>query len=164
MARPEGRRTWDRFKLRLPVVGKLYTMIISARFARTLGTMLQSGLTMMTALDVVKSVLENSVIEDTMDDIKADVRRGRDLSVPMKECGYFPSMLISMIELGQRSGELENMMLKIADTYDEDVELSVDAVVSLLEPFMIIVMGVFVGFLVLAILLPIFSMSNTVKH
>ncbi|MBI5093192.1 MAG: type II secretion system inner membrane protein GspF [Candidatus Hydrogenedentes bacterium] len=164
VARPEGRRVWDRFKLRLPVFGKMYTMIISARFARTLGTMLQSGLTMMTALDVVKSVLGNRVIEESLDDVKADVRRGRDLSVPLKECGYFPAMLISMVELGQRSGELENMMLKIADTYDEDVEMSVDAVVSLLEPFMIIIMGLFVGFLVLAILLPIFSLSSTVKH
>lgn len=160
VARPEGRRRWDLFKLRLPIVGKLYIMMISARFARTLGTMLQSGLSMMVALDVVKSVLQNRVIEEVMDDVKAGVRRGRDLSVPLRESGLFPSMLLSMIDLGQRSGELEAMMLKISDTYDEEVELTVDAAVSLLEPIMIIVMGLFVGFLVMSILLPILQMSQ----
>lgn len=159
VSRPEGRRQWDAIKLRMPVFGALYVKMISARFSRTLGTMLQSGLIMMTALDVVKSVVQNRVIEGLMDDIKSDVRRGRDLSVPLRETGYFPPMLVHMVELGQRSGELESMLLKVADTYEEDIELTVNGIVSLLEPLMIIVMGLFVGFLVFSILLPIFDMS-----
>jgi general secretion pathway protein F len=160
VSRPEGRMRWDRFKMRVPLYGPLYVKMISTRFSRTLGTMLQSGLTMMTALDVVKSVLQNKVVESSMDDIKAGVRRGRDLTIPMRETGFFPPMLLHMVELGQRSGDIENMLLKVADTYDEDIEMTVDGIVSLLEPLMILVMGVFVGFLVMSILLPIFDISS----
>lgn len=160
VSRPEGRRRWDGVKLRMPVLGALYIKMISARFSRTLGTMLQSGLIMMTALDVVKSVVENKVVENAMDDVKSGVRRGRDLTVPLRETGLFPPMLIHMVELGQRSGELENMLIRVADTYDEDIEMTVNGIVSLLEPLMIVVMGVVVGFLVFSILLPIFDMSS----
>lgn len=158
-----GRLRWDRLKLKLPLYGGLHTKSISARFARTLGTMLQSGLTMMKALDVVKTIIGNAVIEESMADVKAGVRRGKDLARPLKEVGFFPPMLIHMVELGQRSGEIETMLLKVADTYDEDVRLAVDAMVALLEPIIIVVMGVFVGLLVLSILLPILSMSQHIK-
>jgi len=161
-AREEGRRTWDRWKLGFPLYGPLHMKIVCARFARTLGTMLQSGLTMLPALEVVNTIIGNTHILGLMDDVKAGVRRGRDLAQPLKETGMFPPMMIYMIELGQRSGELEDMMIQVADTFDEDVRLAIDAVVSLIEPLIIIVMGLFVGMLVLAILLPIFKMSTTV--
>ncbi len=160
VATSSGRSRWDSFKLKAPLYGKLYSKVISARYARILGTMLESGLTMMTALDVVKTVVQNKVVEKAMDDIKADVRRGRDLAVPLRESGLFPPMLIHMTELGQRSGELEAMLLKTADTYEDEVEVTVDALVSLLDPIIIIIMGSFVGFLVFAILLPIFEMTQ----
>ena len=155
-----GRRRWDRFKLWAPLYSTFHIKLIASRFARTLGTMLESGLSMMVALDVVKTVIGNRVIEDSMADVKAGVRRGKDLAQPLREVGFFPPMLIHMVELGQRSGQIESMLLKVADTYDEDVRLAVDAMVSLMEPIIIIVMGVFVGFLVLSILLPILSMSR----
>ena len=157
-----GRMIWDRFKLRAPIYSSLQIKLITGRFARTLGTMLESGLSMMKGLDVVKTVVGNRVIEEAMGDIKAGVRRGKDLAQPLREAGMFPPMLIHMVELGQRSGEIEKMLLKVADTYDEDVRLAVDAIVALLEPVIIIVMGVFVGFLVLSILLPILSMSKRI--
>lgn len=163
VARPEGRRRWDRIKLRMPLLGDLYVKVLCARMSRTLGTMLQSGLTMMSALDVVKSVLQNRVFQEALDDVKTGVRRGRDLSTPLREAGVFPPMLIHMTELGQRSGELEDMLIRVADWYDDEVETSVDAVVSLLEPIMIVVMGLLVGFLVISILLPIFRMSQGVR-
>jgi len=155
-----GHYIWDKLKLKLPLFGELHLKMVSARFARTLGTMLESGLTMMRALDVVKSVIGNRVIEDSMGDVKAGVRRGKDLARPLKDCGHFPPMMIHMVDLGQRSGEIETMLLKVADTYDDDVRMAVDAMVGLLEPLIIVVMGVFVGFLVLAILLPILNMSK----
>jgi len=160
VARPEGRIVWDRWKLHMPLFGDLYQKVVCTRFARTMGTMLESGLTMMNALDVVKSVVQNRHIEKLLDDVKSGVRSGRDLAAPLKETGEFPPMLIHMVELGQRSGELEDMLLKVAEIYDEDVELTVNAIVSLLEPIMIVVMGFVVGMLVLAILLPIFDMST----
>ena len=160
VSRPEGRMRWDKIKMRLPLFGPLHVKMISTRFARTLGTMLQSGLTMMNSLDVVKSVLQNKVVEASMDDVKSGVRRGRDLTIPLRETGFCPPMLIHMVELGQRSGEIENMLIKVADTYDEDIEMTVDGIVSLLEPMMILVMGAFVGLLVLSILMPIFDISS----
>ncbi len=162
ISRPEGRKRWDRMKLRFPVYGGLHLKLVSARFARTLGTMLQSGLTMLPALEVVNSVLENRHIQTHMDDVKAGVRRGRDLAVPLRETNLFPPMMIHMIELGQRSGEIEEMLVRVADTYDDDVRLTIDAAVGLIEPVIIIVMGIFVGFLVLAILLPILQMSSNI--
>lgn len=160
VARPNGRRQWDDIKLKFPLLGALYLKMICGRFSRTLGTMLGSGLTMLKALEVVSSVLQNKVMEELIEDVKAAVRRGQPLATPLKDSGFFPPMLIHMIELGQRSGELEKMLLKTADTYDDDVELTVDALVSLLDPLIIMCMGGFVAFLVFAILLPIFQMSQ----
>lgn len=157
-----GRLRWDRLRLKMPVYSNLHIKLVSARFARTLGTMLESGLTMMRALDVVKTVIGNAVIEESMADVKAGVRRGKDLARPLKEVGVFPPMLIHMVDLGQRSGEIEGMLLKVADTYDDDIGMAVDALVGLLEPVIIIVMGIFVGFLVLSILLPILNMSKNI--
>ena len=158
----KGRLLWDRIRLKIPLYGTLQLKLASARFARTLGTMLESGLTMMRALDVVKTVIGNTVIEQSMADVKAGVRRGKDLARPLKETGHFPPMLIHMVDLGQRSGKIESMLLKVADTYDDDVELAVEALVGLLEPIIIVVMGLFVGFLVLSILLPILTMSKNI--
>jgi general secretion pathway protein F len=162
VSRPEGRRLWDAFKLKVPLYSALHAKMICGRFSRTLGTMLESGLNMMTALDVVKTVVQNRVVEESMDTVKSEVRRGRDLAHPLQDTGHFPPLLVHMIQLGQRSGRLEQMLVKVADTYDEDVELTVNALVSLLEPLIIVVMGVFVGILVIAILLPILSMSGNI--
>ena len=162
ISRPQGRRTWDRIKLKFPLYGSLHLKLVCGRFARILGTMLQSGLTMMRALNVVSTVIQNQYIEDVLEDVKAKVRRGRGLSGPLKESGIFPPMLIHMTDLGERSGEIENMLIKVADTYDEDVQITIDAIVSLLEPIIIVVMGLFVGLLVLSILLPILNMSTNI--
>ncbi|HDP34065.1 MAG TPA: type II secretion system protein GspF [Candidatus Hydrogenedentes bacterium] len=162
VAREQGRKTWDRLKLSFPLYGQLHLKLVCARFARTMGTMLQSGLMMLPALEVVNAIIGNAFIQNCMDDVKVGVRRGRDLAQPLKETGLFPPMMIHMIELGQRSGEIENMLLQIADTFDEDVRLTIDALVALIEPLIIIVMGLFVGLLVLAILLPIFQLSTNI--
>lgn len=163
VGRPEGRVAWDRLKLRVPLYGALHLKLVSARFARILGTMLESGLTMMNALDVVNTVLQNKYVEQMMETVRNGVRRGRDLAVPLRETELFPPMLVYMIDLGQRSGELEAMLINAADTFDEDVTMTVDALVSLLEPVIIVVMGLFVGLLVLAILLPILNMSTGMR-
>lgn len=163
VARPQGRIAWDRFKLKVPGVGHLYLKIVTARFARTLGTMLESGLTMLSAIDVVRSVIGNKYLDGIMEEVRSGVRRGRDLAVPLKEAGIFPPMMLHMVDLGQRSGEIEQMLIRVADTYDEDVRLTMDALVGLLEPIIIIVMGIFVALLVMAILLPILRMSSNIK-
>ncbi len=162
VSREKGRISWDKLKLRFPLYGPLHLKLVCARLARTMGTMLQSGLMVLPALEVVNAILGNAFIQMRMDDVKVGVRRGRDLAQPLKETGLFPPMMIHMIELGQRSGEIENMLIQIADTFDEDVRLTIDALVALIEPIIIIGMGLFVGLLVLAILLPIFQMSTNI--
>ena len=157
-----GRVTWDRMRLRTPLVGPLFLKLVCARFARILSTMLTSGMTMMRALEIVNTVVQNKHIEGVLNDVKSEVRRGKGLAGPLKASGEFPPMLIHMVELGQRSGEIEDMLQQVADTYDEDVQVTVDALVSLLEPIIIIVMGVFVGLLVLSILMPILQMSTNI--
>jgi len=162
ISRPEGRLRWDRWKLRFPLYGGLHLKLVCARLTRTLGTMLQSGLTMLPALEVVSTIVDNRHVQQHLEDVKAGVRRGRDLAVPLRETGLFPPMMIHMVELGQRSGEIEEMMIKVADTYDDDVRLTIEAVIGLLEPIIIIIMGIFVGILVLSILLPILNMSTSI--
>ncbi len=160
IASPKGRQAWDRFRLRVPIYGSLHLKLVCGRFARVLGTMLQSGLTMMRALNVVTTIIENKHIEGVLESVKGEVRRGGGLGGPLRASGAFPPLLIHMTELGERSGELENMLVRVADTFDEDVQVTVDAAVSLLEPMIIVVMGVFVGLLVLSILLPILNLTS----
>ena len=163
VARSAGRERWDRMKLRLPLYGHLHRKLVCGRFARVLGTMLQSGLTMMRALQVVSTVIGNRHIELLLESIKAEVRRGRGLATPMRATGAFPPLLVYMIELGERSGEIEKTLVRAADTFDEDVQVTMDALVSLLEPVIIVVMGIFVGLLVLSILLPILNLSTQIR-
>ncbi len=162
IARDAGRAKWDRMKLRFPIYGRLHLKLVCGRFARVLGTMLQSGLTMMRALQVVGTIIGNRHIEQLMESVKADVRRGRGLAAPMRATGTFPPLLVHMIELGERSGEMERSLVRVADTFDEDVQVTMDALVSLLEPVIIVVMGIFVGLLVLSILLPILNLSTQI--
>jgi general secretion pathway protein F len=162
IARDTGHATWDRMKLRFPIYGKLHVKLVCGRFARVLGTMLQSGLTMMRALQVVSTVIGNRHIETLLESVKAEVRRGRGLAGPLRATGVFPPLLVYMAELGERSGEMEASLIRVADTLDEDVQVTMDALVSLLEPVIIVVMGVFVGLLVLSILLPILNLSTQI--
>ncbi len=162
VGRDTGRAQWDRMKLRLPMYGQLHLKLVCGRFARVLGTMLQSGLTMMRALQVVSTIVGNKHIELLLESVKAEVRRGRGLATPMRATGAFPPLLVYMVELGERSGEIEKSLVRVADTFDEDVQVTMDALVSLLEPVIIVVMGVFVGLLVLSILLPILNLSTQI--
>ena len=160
---PGGKRRWDWVRLNAPVFGDLSRTLAMSRFARTLGTLVQGGLPMIGALDIVKTIVQNVILEDAVEEAKKAVRRGQDLATPLKESGLFPPMVIHMVALGERSGQLEKMLLRVADAYEEDVETNVNTLMSLLEPAIIIVMGVFVAFLVLSIMLPILDMSQGFK-
>jgi len=158
-----GRSLWHRLLLQLPLFGELALKLAVSRFARTLGTLLEGGLSMLGALTIVEGLVRNAVIETAIEDTQEAVRSGQDLAGPLRRSEVFPPMLIHMVALGERSGQLEKMLLKVADTYDEDVDTTVNTMVSLLEPIMIIAMGLVVGFIVLAVLLPIFDMSQNIR-
>jgi len=160
LSTPAGRFHWDRIKLRLPLFGTLYQRLVIARFSRTLGTLLQGGLPLTSSLAIVQHVINNSFMAQHVERAIQDVNEGEDLTATLERSQSFPPMVIQMMAAGERSGAMEEMLLRIADAYEDEVETKVSALTSLLEPFLILVMGLMVGFIVLAILLPILQMSR----
>jgi general secretion pathway protein F len=163
MRTPAGRLRFDRYTLAIPYVGKLIKKVALARFARTLSTLLTSGITLLTALDIVKNVVSNTMLTQAIDEARSSIREGQSIAPPLKKSGLFPAMLVHMIAVGEKSGELEQMLAKAADAYDREVESSVQAVTSILEPVMILIGGGVVLFIVMAILLPIFELNELVR-
>ncbi len=158
-----GKAIIDRLVLRLPIFGKIARMVIISRFTRTLGTLLGSGIPLLEALEISEAILGNSVYIEKLRSIRENVREGTSLARPLRESGIFPPLMTRMITVGEQTGELEEMLVKVADIYDMQIETSVSTLTSLLEPIMILVMGVVVGFIVFAILLPIFDLTSTIK-
>lgn len=155
-----GRLKLDRLSLRLPLFGSLNLLLSTARLSRTLGTLLHAGVPLLKALAIAVNLLSNRVLRQAVNDAGDAVREGESLAEPLKRSGVFPPMLAQMAAVGERSGELEKMLLRVAETYEHQVELRIAGLLSLLEPVMILVMGTAVGFIVLAILLPIFQASQ----
>ena len=160
---PEGRMRFDGLIIRLPVFGKLFRMIAVSRFTRTLGTLLKNGVPAILSFDIVKNVVNNMVIAKAIEDARESIREGESIAEPLKRSGLFPSVVTHMIAVGEKSGELEEMLLKVSDAYDNEVETSIMRMTSLLEPAIIIVMGLIVAIIVIAILLPIMEMSTVIK-
>jgi general secretion pathway protein F len=156
----EGRLRLDRMALNAPLFGKLNLLIATARFTRTLSTLLHSGVPMLTALDICGNLLENRVLRQAIVDTTIAVREGEGLAAPLKRSGVFPPMVAQMAAVGEKSGEMENMLLRVSEAYEHQVEMSISGLLSLLEPLMILFMGTVVGFIVMAILLPIFEASQ----
>ena len=160
---PAGRLRYDGYVLSIPYVGKLLKKVALARFSRTLSTLLTSGITLLQSLDIVKNVVSNTVLSKAIEEARASIREGQSIAPPLKKSGLFPAMLIHMIAVGEKSGELEQMLSKAADAYDNEVSSSVTALTSILEPVMILIGGAVVLFIVLAILLPIFELNQLVR-
>ncbi|MEL6714112.1 MAG: type II secretion system F family protein, partial [Planctomycetota bacterium] len=156
----EGRLRIDRFLLGMPVLGDLLRRASVARFTRTLATLLQSGVPVIQSLDITKSVVGNRVIADATDEIKGKVIEGTDISGPLRKTGVFPTTVGYMVAVGEQSGELEEMLDRIASAYDEEIEVAAERFTSLLEPIMIIVLASVVGYIVFSIVVPILEISQ----
>jgi type IV pilus assembly protein PilC len=148
--------------LRAPVAGVLIRKIAVARFTRTLGTMLASGVPILDGLDVVAATAGNSVIEKAIRNARVSISEGRPVADPLAETGVFPAMVTQMIAVGEATGALDTMLGKIADFYDEEVDASVGALTSMLEPLLILFLGVTIGGLLVAMYLPIFQLADEV--
>ncbi len=159
---PAGRHRYDRYVLRMPVFGKLQKKIAVARFSRTLSTLLQSGIGLLPSLDIVKNIVDNRVLFDATEDARDAIREGQSIAPPLKKSGIFPPLMIHMIAVGERSGQLEEMLSKTAETYEGEVDNTIATLTALLQPVIVIFMGGIVLFIVLSILLPIFQMSQLV--
>ena len=159
----QGRHQWDRFKLKVPLLGGLNGKIAVARFSRTLGTLLQSSVPLLTALEIAKNVVNNKILAEQINLAAKAVEEGQSLSSPLSRNGFFPPIAVEMMTVGEQSGNMEAMLFRIADAYEREVEANVLLVTSLLEPAMILMMGAVVGFIVVSILLPIFEMNQLVR-
>ncbi len=159
--RTKGGRLWiDTQKLRVPVLGSLLKKASISRFAITFATLLESGLPVLEAMGVVRRVVDNELLANTLDDIRQKIAEGADIATPMKQSKVFPAVVGYMIGVGEESGRLEELLKKTAQAYDEEVEVAAQKLTALLEPLMIVIMSFMVGFIVLSILLPILQMSN----
>lgn len=158
-----GRTMADRLLLKLPLIGEVARMVSISRLASTLATMLGSGVQLLDALDVSKRVMNNRVLEQTVEEARRNIREGETIADPLKRSGEFPALATHMIAVGERSGEIEEMLRRIGQIYDAEVDRVITRFTSLLEPIMILVMGVLVFFIVIAILLPIFEMGQMVR-
>jgi len=156
----QGRARWDHWKLSLPLLGDLIREIEVSRFARTFGTLLQSGVPVLNAVSIVRETITNRVITGAMSRLQEGVKRGEGISGPLRATGAFPSFSIHMTRVGEETGRLEEMLIKVADTYDERVRRTVKRLTSLLEPVLILSLGLIVGFIVLSMLLAIFSINE----
>jgi len=155
-----GRYLWDKFKLKMPPIGPVVSKVAISRFSRTLGTLVSSGVPILQALMIVKETAGNVIISDAVSKVHESVKEGETITAPLEASRVFPPMVVSMVDVGEQTGALPEMLLKIADTYDEEVDNAVSAMTSLLEPIMIIFLAVIVGSIVIAMFLPLISMIS----
>jgi len=153
-----GRHNWDKFKLIMPPTGQVVTKVSISRFTRTLGTLVSSGVPILQALTIVKETAGNVIIANAVARVHESVKEGETITAPLEASRVFPPMVISMVDVGEQTGALPEMLLKIADNYDEEVDNAVAAMTSLLEPIMIVFLAVIVGSIVIAMFLPLIKM------
>jgi type IV pilus assembly protein PilC len=155
-----GRLLWDKFQLKMPALGPVISKVAISRFTRTLGTLVSSGVPILQALTIVKETAGNVVISNAIVKVHESVKEGETITAPLEASGVFPPMVVSMVDVGEQTGAMPEMLLKIADNYDEEVDNAVAAMTSLLEPIMIVFLAVIVGSIVIAMFLPLIQMIN----
>lgn len=159
----KGKPVWDRIVLKVPVFGPLVRQLAVARFTRTLATLLKSGVPLLNALDIVKNVITNSTMSAVIDTARDAIREGESIANPLKKSGEFPPLVYHMVGIGERSGQLEDMLLNVAESYESSVEVRIGALTALLEPMMIVLMGAVIAFVAFSILMPILQMNSMVR-
>jgi len=162
--RPKGRRLLDQFKLKMPIFGTLFLKVSVARFTRTLGTLIRSGVNILNALDIVARTAGNVVIEEAIIKTRASIQNGESIASPLRDSEVFPPMVVRMIDVGERTGALESMLAKIADFYEDQVDAAVSGLTSMIEPLLIVFLGLVVGFIVISMFMPMFAMISMVNN
>ena len=160
---PKGRHMLDSFKLKLPIFGLIIKKSSIARFCRTLGTLIASGVPILEALRIVKDAIGNVVLSNAIEEVHGSIREGDTIAGPLRQAGIFDELLVNMIDVGEETGELDKMLIKISDNYETDVDVAVESMSSLLEPLLIVGMGGVVGFIVVALFLPLIEIIKSIK-
>ena len=157
-----GAKLFDKFKLKMPVMGPIISKVAVSRFTRTLGTLVASGVPILQALNIVRETAGNIIIAEAVQAVHDSVKEGETIVAPLEACGVFPPMVVSMVDVGEQTGALPEMLMKIADNYEEEVDNAVSAMTSLLEPIMIVFLAVVVGSIVIAMFLPLIKIMETI--
>ncbi len=160
---PSGKKVYDRFSLRIPVLGKMSSKVMISRFTRTLATLLSSGIPLLESIRVSESVMGNSLYVDSIRDVRVKVAEGAAFGGCLGQAGIFPPLMVRMVSVGEEAGKMEVMLSKVADMYDTEVDGMLATLTSLLEPVMILIMGVVMGFIVFAILLPVLNLTSVIS-
>ena len=158
-----GTRRFDLWKIRAPLVGKLALRMAMSRFTRTLGMLLHSDIPLLDSLEIARAVVDNTVLSDAIRRAQEEIREGATIAAPLQASGYFPPLVSHMVSVGEKTGRLEEMLLRVADNYDNEVRSSVEGLTSLVEPVIIVLMAVVVFGIMLAVLLPIFELNTTIR-
>ncbi|MFH1422265.1 MAG: type II secretion system F family protein, partial [Planctomycetota bacterium] len=162
MARSKGGRGFmDNMKLKLPIMGSVMKKAVIARFSRTLATLIASGVPILDALSIVKEATGNKVIEDAIEKVHGSIKEGETIAGPLAQCKVFDDIFINMIDVGEETGALDKMLSKIADNYEEEVDVAVESMTSLLEPVLIVSLGATVGFIVISLFMPLVKIIQT---
>jgi general secretion pathway protein F len=157
---PEGRLKWDRWLLRLPLWGPVVRKVEVARFSRTLGTLLHSGVPLLQGMNIVREILSNQGIATTIEPIRNGIKKGEGIAQPMKQSGVFPPLAMHLIEVGEESGKLDSMLIQVAEVYDVEVRTAIKNLIAFFEPALILIMGLIIGTIVVSMLLAIFSIND----
>jgi type IV pilus assembly protein PilC len=160
---PRGRELWDAFTLKTPLFGPLVRKVAVARFTRTLGTMLSSGVPILDGLQIVAKSAGNKIVEKAILYVRARISEGKNMATPLADVKVFPPMVVQMIGVGEATGAMDQMLSKIADFYDDEVDVAVAALTSMIEPIMMVFLGGVVGGFLVAMYLPIFSLAGNIK-
>jgi type IV pilus assembly protein PilC len=159
---PRGREIFDGFILKVPVIGSVLRKVVVARFTRTLGTLLSSGVPILDALEICAKTSGNKVVQNSIMFARSRISEGQDLATPLAQTKVFPSMVVQMIGVGEQTGAMDQMLQKIADFYEDEVDVSVTAMTSLMEPLMMVFLGGIIGGIIVAMYLPVFELAGSI--
>jgi general secretion pathway protein F len=157
---PQGKTKWDQIQLQLPIFGEMNRMVAVSRFTRTLATLLTGGVPMLNALQIVKNVVDNNVIAKAIEEARSNISEGESIAGPLKKSNQFPPIVIHMVSVGEKTGELENMLIQVSNAFEFQLKAKIDSMTSLMGPVVLILMGLAIAVIVFAIMLPMFELQN----
>ncbi|MGZ5279703.1 MAG: type II secretion system F family protein [Pseudobdellovibrionaceae bacterium] len=157
---PAGKRRWDAISLKLPLFGEVNRMVAVARFTRTLATLLNGGVPMLNAMQIVRNVVDNDILAEAIDDARGNISEGESIAGPLKKSGQFPPIVIHMVNIGEKTGDLENMLVQVSDAYDFQVKNKLESFTGLMGPVVLVLMGFAIGVIVFSVMIPMFELTN----
>ena len=157
---PKGKTQWDAISLKMPIFGEMNQMVAVSRFTRTLATLLTGGVPMLNAMQIVRNVVDNDIIANAIDDARSNISEGESIAGPLKKSGQFPPIVIHMVSIGEKTGDLENMLIQVSEAFEFQLKSKIETITGLMGPIVLVIMGLVIGIIVFAVMLPMFEMTN----